>query len=63
MNYRMREGKGQWKVIDVVVENVSLVSNFRSQFGEVISRGGPESLFEKMQAKNAKQELIEYEDE
>ena len=63
MNYRMRERKGQWKVIDVIVENVSLVSNFRSQFGEVISRGGPESLFAKMQAKNAEQRLIDSEAE
>lgn len=63
MNYRMRERKGSWKVIDVIVENVSLVSNFRSQFGEVISRGGPESLFAKMQAKNAEQRLIDSEAE
>jgi phospholipid transport system substrate-binding protein len=63
MNYRMREQKGQWKVIDVIVENVSLISNFRSQFGEVISRGGPESLFKKMQEKNAEQELIDSENE
>lgn len=61
MNYRMRERKGKWKVIDVIVENVSLVSNFRSQFGEVISRGGPESLFAKMQEKNAEQRLIDSE--
>jgi phospholipid transport system substrate-binding protein len=63
MNYRMRERKGQWKVIDVIVENVSLVSNFRSQFGEVTSRGGPESLFAKMKAKNAEQRLIDSEAE
>ena len=58
MNYRMRERTGQWKVIDIIVEGVSLVSNFRSQFGEVINRGGPEKLFEKMEEKNAEQRLI-----
>ena len=63
MNYRMRERNGEWKVIDVIVENVSLVSNFRAQFGEVISRGGPESLFAKMQEKNAEQRLIDSESE
>lgn len=52
MNYRMRLRQGQWRVIDIVIEGVSLISNFRSQFGEVINRGGAEALFEQMRAKN-----------
>lgn len=59
MNYRMRLRNGQWKVIDIVIAGVSLVSNFRSQFGEVISRDGPESLFEQMRAKNDEHRLID----
>lgn len=52
MNYRMRLRTGQWKVIDIVIEGVSLLANFRSQFGEIVNRGGPESLLEKMKNKN-----------
>lgn len=53
VDYRMRKRDGQWKIIDVVVEGISLVSNFRDQFGEVISRGGPEELLRKLREKNA----------
>ena len=35
---------GQWKIIDVIVEGVSLVSNFRSQFQDIVSNGGPDRL-------------------
>jgi phospholipid transport system substrate-binding protein len=40
-------------VIDVIVEGISLVSNFRDQFKEVLARGGPEHLLEQLRAKNA----------
>ncbi|MBW2229205.1 MAG: ABC transporter substrate-binding protein [Deltaproteobacteria bacterium] len=53
MNYRLRERGGEWGVIDVVIEGVSLVANFRSQFKEVLSRGGPDELLEQMRKKNA----------
>ena len=53
IQYRMRERKGRWRVIDVVIEGVSLVANFRSQFSEVLSRGGPEELLRRLQEKNA----------
>jgi phospholipid transport system substrate-binding protein len=35
-----------WKVYDVVVENVSLVQNYRTQFTEILSRNTPEQLLE-----------------
>jgi hypothetical protein len=42
VDYRMRKGKdGTWRIIDVVIEGISLVANFRDQFREVIARGGP----------------------
>jgi len=52
MDYRMRESDGRWLVIDVVIEGVSLVANFRSQFTEVISQGGPEELLRQLKSKN-----------
>jgi phospholipid transport system substrate-binding protein len=40
-------------VIDVTIEGISMVSNFRDQFKEVLSRGGPDHLIEKLREKNA----------
>ena len=56
IHYRMRKREGPWMVIDVVIEGVSLVSNFRSQFQEVVSEGGPALLRERLQQKNVARE-------
>jgi len=53
VDYRLRQKDGQWFVIDVIIEGISMVSNFRDQFKEVLSRGGPEHLIEKLREKNA----------
>jgi phospholipid transport system substrate-binding protein len=52
VDYRMRKVASEWRVIDVVIEGVSLVSNFRSQFADVIARGGPQELLKRIKAKN-----------
>lgn len=51
VDYRMRRKDGQWRIIDVIIERVSLVANFRSQFQEIIARGGPEKLLEELRKK------------
>ena len=53
LDYRLRRGEEEWRVIDVVIEGISLVSNFRSQFADVLNEGGPTLLLEKLQEKNA----------
>jgi len=53
VDYRMRHKDGPWRVIDVTIEGISMVSNFRDQFKEVLSRGGPDHLIEKLREKNA----------
>jgi phospholipid transport system substrate-binding protein len=53
VDYRLRQTGGEWLAIDVIVEGISLVSNFRDQFKEVLARGGPEELLEALRAKNA----------
>ena len=35
--YKLRQVNGQWKVYDAIVENISIVNNYRSQFDRVIS--------------------------
>lgn len=58
VDYRLRQRNGQWKIIDVVVEGVSLVSNFRSQFQSIVSSGGPDRLLALLKEKNAKGESL-----
>lgn len=53
VDYRMRQKDGEWFVIDVIIEGISMVSNFRDQFKEVLSRGGPDHLLQKLREKNA----------
>jgi phospholipid transport system substrate-binding protein len=54
INYRLRQVDGQWKVIDVIIENVSLVANYRSQFQDMLTGGSAEKLLAALQEKNAK---------
>ncbi len=49
--YRMIVKNGKWKVYDVVVENVSLVQNYRTQFREILASGTPEKLLEILRKK------------
>lgn len=54
VDYRMRQDDGSWKIIDVVIEGISLVANFRDQFRDVMGREGPSALLGKLREKNAK---------
>ena len=62
MDYRLRrvdlenDQLGDWQIIDIIIEGVSLISNFRSQFGSLVSQGGPEHLLELLRKKNAEAE-------
>jgi phospholipid transport system substrate-binding protein len=58
VDYRLRQRDGAWRIIDVIVEGVSLVSNFRSQFQDVVSSGGPDRLIALLEEKNAKGEPL-----
>jgi phospholipid transport system substrate-binding protein len=53
VEYRLRQREGAWRVIDVKIEGISLVSNYRDQFHEVLSRGGPEQLLAQLRERNA----------
>jgi phospholipid transport system substrate-binding protein len=43
---------GDWKVIDILIEGVSLVQNFRAQFQELLSNGKPAKLLDSLRQKN-----------
>jgi phospholipid transport system substrate-binding protein len=53
VDYRLRNQNGEWRVIDIVIEGISMVSNYRDQFKSIVSSGGPELLLEKLKEKNA----------
>jgi len=55
VDYRLRNGSG-WQVIDVVIENVSLVSSFRTQFADVLTKSGPTGVLAKLKERNAARE-------
>ena len=41
-----------WKVYDVVVENLSLVNNYRGSFNSEIGRSGIDGLIKTLETKN-----------
>jgi len=52
INYRLftRESD-QWRVYDLVIEGVSLISNYRSQFGQMLEKESFENLMGKLKQK------------
>jgi phospholipid transport system substrate-binding protein len=49
--YRVIKKDGAWKVYDVVIENVSLVQNYRTQFNDILGKNPPEQLLEILRKK------------
>ncbi|MBT1072285.1 MlaC/ttg2D family ABC transporter substrate-binding protein [Pelotalea chapellei] len=52
LDYRLINENGKWMVYDVVIEGVSLVSNYRSQFNRIITANGYGELLKKLRTKN-----------
>jgi phospholipid transport system substrate-binding protein len=59
VDYRLRKEGDAWRIIDIIIERVSLVSNFRSQFQEIIGQGGPTKVLDLLREKNARREPLE----
>lgn len=51
LDYRMLNQNGKWMAYDVVIEGVSLVSNYRTQFNKIITNGGYSELVKKLETK------------
>jgi len=52
VNYALAKDGDSWLVFDIVIEGVSLVTNYRSQFSSEIRKGGMDSLNKKLAKKN-----------
>ena len=51
VNYKLHQAGNEWKIYDVVIENISIVNNYRSQFNRVIAQSSFDELFRKMKDK------------
>ena len=53
INYKLHLVNEDWKVYDIVVDNISLVNNYRSQFRRVIAQSSFENLVRVMNEKQS----------
>jgi len=51
VNYKVYLKNDKWWVYDVVIEGISLISNYRSSYQEIVKKDGFEGLIAKMKAK------------
>jgi phospholipid transport system substrate-binding protein len=51
VDYRLHKVNGDWKVYDVIIEDVSLVGNYRSQFSRVLAKSSFDELLKTMKEK------------
>jgi len=54
VDYRIYTKAGEYLVYDVLVENVGLVSNYRSEFSSILDSGNFEKLLAKLRTQTAK---------
>ena len=52
LDYRLLNESGKWMVYDIIIEGVSMVSNYRTQFNRIISNNGYSELVKKLQTKS-----------
>jgi phospholipid transport system substrate-binding protein len=52
--YRLTNKSGSWKVYDVIIEGVSMVKNYRTQFRQILSKDSPETLLKILRDKTRK---------
>ncbi|MGB8146580.1 MAG: ABC transporter substrate-binding protein [Chromatiaceae bacterium] len=57
VDYRMYEKNGKWLVYDLVIDNVSLIANYRSSFNTEIRRDGIDGLIRRLGQMNQKGEV------
>ncbi len=55
INFRMRQNADGWYAYDVIIEGVSLVSNYRSTFRSIVKRDGMDGLLDQLAKKVEKE--------
>ncbi len=59
MNYRLYHTGDQWRVYDIVIENISLASNYRSEFAGIVRKDKMTGLIEKLKEKQTNRKADE----
>ena len=52
VDYRLLREMDGWRVYDVIIEGVSLVANYRTQFNKIIQTSSYDDLVKRMRAKD-----------
>jgi phospholipid transport system substrate-binding protein len=59
INYKLRATNGNWKIYDLLIENVSLVNNYRAQFNRILTTISFDELLQRLQQKTVKRSPAE----
>lgn len=51
LNYKLKKLDGEWRIFDVIVDEASLVENYRYQFNSIITKNGYSELLRRMKEK------------
>ena len=57
IEYKLLRQDNQWKVYDVVIDGISMVSNYRSQFNSIIQKSSYAELVQRMRVKQEAEAL------
>ncbi len=57
VDYRLILRSGNWRIYNVIVENISLVTNYRDQFSRMLMRDSPSQFIEKLRDRVNKNEI------
>jgi len=52
VNYRLHRIEGEWKIYDVIVEDISMVVNYRAQFNRILAKGSLDDLLVQLRRKD-----------
>jgi phospholipid transport system substrate-binding protein len=55
INYRLILKNDKWKVYDVIIEGISMIKNYRTQFNEILSKKSPDQMIEDLRVKITEQ--------
>ncbi len=59
IDYKLIKSGGDWRIYDIVIEGVSMIKNYRSQFAKIIYRDSFDTLMDKLNSKVNKLENSE----
>ncbi len=54
INYKLHSANGDWKVYDLVIEDISVVNSYRSQFNRILTTASFDELLKRLQEKRVK---------